>query len=156
MSGKTDWPSGYRTGMVGASSPLAQYSTTSLLDSPSTLKSRVSPRPSDSFLSAPSSRKRESNSPYVPAGSPLHYNANSIKTDSPNSFKMGYDEKILSFEDVEATGHWVAVRSTDNLEMITYEHHRYNPATSELICSYYRRFECGRSVSLSLFLNYSE
>ncbi len=55
-------------------------------------------------------------------------------------FKMDDHDKILGFEDTESTGHWVAVRSTDNLDAITYEHHRYNPQTSQLIVSYYRRF----------------
>ena len=37
------------------------------------------------------------------------------------------------------TGRWVAVRSTDNLEMVAYENHRHDPATNELICAFYRR-----------------
>ncbi len=66
-------------------------------------------------------------------------NTSGSTNSSAEGFQMGYDQNLLSFEDAEATGHWVAVRSTDNLEMITYEHHRYHPNTRELICSYYRR-----------------
>ena len=60
-------------------------------------------------------------------------------SDEEALFKMDDHDRVLSFEDTEATGHWVAVRSTDNLDAITYEHHRFHPNTTQLLISYYRR-----------------
>ena len=49
------------------------------------------------------------------------------------------DDAPLRYEDVEGAGRWVAVRSTDNTDTITYEYRYTNPFSNVPAFAYFKR-----------------